>query len=342
MVEKSQELIAGAERIESLDALRGLAALAVCWKHLTDSSVLPRALQISGMYGWLGVEVFFVISGFVIPYTLYKSGYRVEQYFTFVCKRIVRLEPPYLLSVLFVLLIGYLAAYAPGYHGAPYHPSTTQVLLHFGYLNAFAHHDWLNGVYSTLAIQFQYYLAVGLLVPLLCTRNSKARYAALTVLSLLAFIPSESFIFQYLFLFLLGIVAFQHWIGLIRTRVYIALVLLLGIGAVLTLGLLIAGVSVATACLISFVRFRQFAALKFLGMISYSLYLLHLPIVLKLSNLARRIAQGQTEDVLAVFVIAAITIVVAYLFYRFIELPSHRWSARIKYKRKAAFSRETE
>src|SRR5260370_12866073 len=266
MVEKSQELIAGAERIESLDALRGLAALAVCWKHLTDSSVLPRALQISGMYGWLGVEVFFVISGFVIPYTLYKSGYRVEQYFTFVCKRIVRLEPPYLLSVLFVLLIGYLAAYAPGYHGAPYHPSTTQVLLHFGYLNAFAHYDWLNGVYWTLAIEFQYYLALGLLFPLLCARNPKARYAALAVLSVLAFIPSKSLMFQYLFLFLLGIVTFQHWVKLIGTRVYIGLILVLGSGAVLSLAVLMAIFAVATPCVISFVRFSQSPVLKFLRM----------------------------------------------------------------------------
>ena len=320
------------KRIDSLDALRGLAALAVCWKHLTDSFALPRFLQVSGMYGWLGVEVFFVISGFVIPYTLHKSGYRVGQYFTFVWKRIVRLEPPYLLSILFVIVIGYLAAHAPGYHGDPYHPSATQILLHFGYLNAFAHYQWLNSVYWTLAIEFQYYLALGLLFPLLCSRNPKGRYAALAILSVLAFFPSESFIFHYLFLFLLGIVTFQYWIRLIKTRLYIGFVIVLGIGAVLTLGFLMAGVGVATACVISFVRFRQFAVLKFLGTISYSLYLLHLPIVMKLSNLARRITHGPYENMVAVVVIAAITIMAAYLFFRFVELPSHRWSARIKYK----------
>ncbi len=329
-------MTAASKRIDSLDALRGLAALAVCWKHLTGSFVLSRVFQVSGMYGWLGVEIFFVISGFVIPYTLYKSGYGVGQYFTFVWKRIVRLEPPYLVSILFVILIGYLAAHAPGYHGGPYRPSTAQVLLHFGYLNAFAHYDWLNGVYWTLAIEFQYYLALGLLFPLLCARNPKARYAALAVLSVLAFIPSKSLMFQYLFLFLLGIVTFQHWVKLIGTRVYIGLILVLGSGAVLTLGVLIAIVAVATACVISFVRFRQFAVLKFLGMISYSLYLVHLPIVYKLSNLARRVTHGPTQDMLAVLVIFTITIMVAYLFYRLVERPSHRWSARIKYKRAEA------
>src|SRR5260370_4103958 len=331
-------MTASSKRIDSLDALRGLAALAVCWKHLTDSFALPRFLQVSGRYGWLGVEVFFVISGFVIPYTLHKSGYRVGLYFTFVWKRIVRLEPPYLLSICFVLLIGYLAAYAPGYQGAPYHPSTTQVLLHLGYLNAFAHYDWLNSVYWTVAIEYQFYLALGLLFPLLCARNPKARYAALAILSVLAFIPSKSLIFQYLFLFLLGIVSFHYWIGLIRTRVYISLVLALGIGAVLTLGFLISSVGVATACVISFVRFSRFAGLKFLGMISYSLYLLHLPVVLRLSNLARRIAHGPTENTLAVFLVATVTIIVAYLFSRFVELPSRPWSPTINFKHAEPFS----
>src|SRR5260370_8240235 len=165
-------MTADSKRIDSLDVLRGLAALAVCWKHLTDSFVLPRSLQLSGTYGWLGVEIFFVISGFVIPYTLYKSGYQVGQYFTFVWKRIVRLEPPYLLSIFFVLIVGHLAARAPGYQGAPYHPSTTQILLHLGYLNQFAHYDWLNSVYCTLAIAFQYYLALLLLFPFFFDLNS--------------------------------------------------------------------------------------------------------------------------------------------------------------------------
>src|SRR5260370_17367131 len=54
--------------------------------------------------------------------------------------------------------------------------------------------------------------------------------------------------------------------------------------------------------------------------------------VLKLGNLGKRVTHGPTQDMLAVIVIATITIVVAYLFYRLVERPSHRWSARIKYK----------
>jgi len=69
-------MTAASKRIDSLDALRGLAALAV-WR--------PRCLL--------------------------EAPHRfVWQYSTFVWKRIVRLEPPYLVSILFVILIGYLGS----------------------------------------------------------------------------------------------------------------------------------------------------------------------------------------------------------------------------------------
>ncbi|MFZ3046680.1 MAG: hypothetical protein WA151_12270, partial [Desulfatirhabdiaceae bacterium] len=64
-------------RLTHVDALRGLAALAVCLFHLTrykpgflpEYSILKSICQ----YGYLGVEIFFVISGFIIPLALFRS-----------------------------------------------------------------------------------------------------------------------------------------------------------------------------------------------------------------------------------------------------------------------------
>src|ERR1700750_1066981 len=77
-------------RIHVLDTLRGVASLAVCWFHLTsfkyntpDGTAYPL-LKGTGRYGWLGVEVFFVISGFVLPYSLHRAGYRLRDYPIFV------------------------------------------------------------------------------------------------------------------------------------------------------------------------------------------------------------------------------------------------------------------
>jgi peptidoglycan/LPS O-acetylase OafA/YrhL len=52
-------------------------------------------------FGYLGVDVFFVISGFVIPYSLWGREYSLRQFPRYMIRRAVRLEPPYLASVVF-------------------------------------------------------------------------------------------------------------------------------------------------------------------------------------------------------------------------------------------------
>ena len=104
------------DRIHVLDSLRGVASLAVCWMHLTSfkyntpDGPFYSSLRLTGSYGWLGVEVFFVISGFVIPYSLDRAGYRLRDYPRFVAKRLVRLDPPYLAAV--AAIVAYAFAYA--------------------------------------------------------------------------------------------------------------------------------------------------------------------------------------------------------------------------------------
>ena len=78
--------------IISVEYLRGLAALSVTWFHLTNTYSLNWVRE-SGSLGWLGVEAFFVISGFIIPYSLHRSGYTLRDFPNFMLRRIVRLEP---------------------------------------------------------------------------------------------------------------------------------------------------------------------------------------------------------------------------------------------------------
>ncbi|HEX9544090.1 MAG TPA: acyltransferase [Pyrinomonadaceae bacterium] len=161
------------KRIETIDLLRGLAALAVCWFHLTNANTIAARgiLQASGKYGWFGVEIFFVISGFIIPYALHRGDYRLKRFPTFLVKRITRLDPPYLVSILLVLLTSYLISLAPHYQGERFHLDIARILLHLGYLNVLVGYEWLNPVYWTLAIEFQYYLLIGLAFPLISSRS---------------------------------------------------------------------------------------------------------------------------------------------------------------------------
>ena len=82
-----------APRVEILDPLRGVAALSVAWYHFAyaSSAVKTPWLSASGKYGFLGVEAFFVISGFIIPYSMYMGGYRFAHFGKFLAKRLIRL-----------------------------------------------------------------------------------------------------------------------------------------------------------------------------------------------------------------------------------------------------------
>src|SRR5580698_10448489 len=54
-------------RLQAVEYTRGVAAFMVMWFHFTY--LLPDGvLRASGLYGYLGVEAFFVITGFIIPY----------------------------------------------------------------------------------------------------------------------------------------------------------------------------------------------------------------------------------------------------------------------------------
>ena len=67
------------DRITNLDLLRGVAALAVCLFHFDYDGALgiPSVSHVLS-YGYLGVQMFFVISGFIIPYSMLRSGYRIK------------------------------------------------------------------------------------------------------------------------------------------------------------------------------------------------------------------------------------------------------------------------
>jgi peptidoglycan/LPS O-acetylase OafA/YrhL len=72
----------GTEYITIINSLRGLAALGVCVFHLVCFTPYPInniALYDFFFYGKKGVEVFFIISGIVIPLSLYKYQYKLSQ-----------------------------------------------------------------------------------------------------------------------------------------------------------------------------------------------------------------------------------------------------------------------
>jgi len=154
-------------RLHSIDSIRGLAALAVIYAHTVEFGLktqlgpfpLERAV-LSGLteyvdVGKIAVTLFFAVSGFVVPFSLFKAGDR--PILAFAVSRFFRLYPAYWLSIPCGLLV--LFVWAGRDIPAVLVPANITMLQQFlGVENIIA-------LYWTLQIELIFYgLCVGLFV----------------------------------------------------------------------------------------------------------------------------------------------------------------------------------
>jgi len=147
-------------RLEVLDGIRFLAAAYVVVFHFSagdrsswhgPSRVLFAPLFQVASYGWLGVELFFMISGFVICLSAW--GKSVGE---FAISRFVRLYPAYWFAILLttaVLLVDQSRAHAL---------SWSQMLTNLTMTESYAQVPAVDPSYWTLAIELNFYLLVAL------------------------------------------------------------------------------------------------------------------------------------------------------------------------------------
>src|SRR5580698_9965638 len=89
----------------ALDGLRGLAIFSVlCFHMLVAESLPPRGIgkliiPIAKM-GWAGVDLFFVLSGFLITGILLRARTATNYYKVFYARRVLRIFPVYYLFVI--------------------------------------------------------------------------------------------------------------------------------------------------------------------------------------------------------------------------------------------------
>jgi peptidoglycan/LPS O-acetylase OafA/YrhL len=98
-------------KMPELDTLRGIAILAVVFFHgipRCDTSGLPRIVGAAVgtiQFGWLGVNLFFVLSGFLITGILLDSKDGPQYYKRFYVRRALRILPAYLMLLLLLLVL---------------------------------------------------------------------------------------------------------------------------------------------------------------------------------------------------------------------------------------------
>lgn len=105
----SMQVKATPRRIAALDGLRGIAILLVILFHvdlgLNPADPFAATLSRIAKCGWIGVDIFFVLSGFLITGILLDSKMSPSYYCTFYARRILRIFPLYYLTLAAVFFV---------------------------------------------------------------------------------------------------------------------------------------------------------------------------------------------------------------------------------------------
>lgn len=150
-------------RLRVIDGLRFIAALTVVFYHYTASgdrfwhSTGAQQFQLlrhATEYGWLGINLFFLISGFVICMSSWGRG--LGDYFT---SRVVRLYPAYFFGIIFSSTIIRLLP-TPGVDRLKF----TQILLNFTMVQTGMNQPNADGPYWTLWRELLFYILFAIVV----------------------------------------------------------------------------------------------------------------------------------------------------------------------------------
>jgi len=172
------------ERVPELDGLRGAAIFMVVVFHYLEQQGtvsgggLTPILQRLALMGWSGVDLFFVLSGFLIGGILVDARNSPSYFRTFYTRRFFRIIPIYYLWILaYIVLVGVAGSYLRAHSNsglvmAPGMP----IYAHFFFLQnlmvipfAGLAGAWFSHLWS-LAVEEQFYLISPLVVRLLSTR----------------------------------------------------------------------------------------------------------------------------------------------------------------------------
>lgn len=345
-------------RFAFADGLRGFAALWVVFFHLSEGHhidrlrmMLPNIINnILFDFGSLGVAIFFVLSGYVMAYTV-ESKY-VDSNFSvkFMLRRFLRLTPPYYFAIVFAIAFLLLKKFVT--HETVDLPSSYDFFIHLVYLQELFRVHEINTIFWTLCIEVQFYLIFILLVLLSDYISKKfelanCRTLIFSVIGLLslpwAFNPElptfwdGSFI-KYWYSFTAGALVSWSIKGYSKAQVYLVVVYVLLIGIiglitqqrfVFTVGL--TGLLLLIAGIYNYMNsWLNWKWLQKVGLISYSLYLLHNPVTGATANILHRIlSPGIITDIVVTFSAIVASLVSAWVMYKIIEMPSIQLSHKV-------------
>ena len=155
-------------KLVALDGVRGLAIVAVMLTHISLQQVaLSPMLRGSFALGWSGVDLFFVLSGFLITGILLDTRQCANYFRSFYARRVLRIFPLYYGFLTFALLV-FPYVVSPDYMPAPSHR-----WLYVCYVaNWLPHAQWhVLSHFWSLCVEEQFYFIWPLLVLLVGPRR---------------------------------------------------------------------------------------------------------------------------------------------------------------------------
>jgi peptidoglycan/LPS O-acetylase OafA/YrhL len=323
-------------RLKLIDGLRGIAAVAVMLYHLLSRT--PASWL--GARGYLGVAIFFVLSGFVISMVVGERTISASFLGRFALRRAVRLDIPYWTSIAVGVALMVLAARAGL---VKVYPTAPQLLAHLFYLQEILGYEEISPIYWTLCLEVQFYLSLILILwaaQALRQRLGSPGFLLAMLLSILLSVLAHAgvlhsprgLMFPYWWAFAAGAMCYWASARLIPAYYPWATLVILAASALaqhgdwrivsgLTAALLLWAVKKGTMG-----SWLADPVSQFLGRTSYSLYLLHGFIGWSAQSLALRYLNVWAS--LAVGLAASL--ISAYVGYRLIERPSILLSHRVR------------
>lgn len=363
---------APATRFVFVDGLRGLAALGIALYHIwryeppANSSLPPTYLTVEFvppivdwllLRTWIGVQFLLVVSGFVIAYTLRNTWVTPREAVSFVVRRIVRLLPPYWVTIALVLLL-HFACVSWWSWPSPFEesPSVSRVLAHLVFLQDVLGETPLSAGIWTVCIEMQFYVVCVLVwwltqrlpsrsgspPPRASTWRLAVVFGPLALMSLVLWNRQDStepWVTHFLCSFFLGMVTWWTLDGTVPRTVFVTTIAVVtahlawrwklenALALTAAMSIYIAG---RTGHMHDWLNWRW---VQFLGRISYSLYLIHYPVSHLVMWLGWRCCSDSptaAQASLILFLCLTVSVAAGHLLYVLVEAPSGRCSAWLK------------
>nr|WP_247876715.1 acyltransferase [Ochrobactrum sp. CM-21-5] len=342
-------------RFSNIDGLRAIAAISVLFHHIFGDILREAVHQdtpfigvLNGVitsfdFGRFGVVLFFLISGFVVPFSI-KDDQPIRR---FVIGRFFRLYPAFWVSLALMCIFLFFTGDAP---------QLITVVANFTMLANLFGQPWLSGVYWTLFIELAFYVLIAMAFMAGILRQPLMILAAGLLLEASTGVPfllrafginlpviyiglHLSFLVCGLLLRLAVIEKAPHavWAASVVALVQMSIIIPIAdfslarndtffiVGKFPVIAAYIAAYSVF---LLSLLTARpRVELLSSTGEISYSIYLFHVPVCWTIYRMLQ--LTGFWSDVITIVICLVATVIVSNLTYRYVEKPMIAMGRRI-------------